>query len=175
MIAVITKMGGPRAIAEKLAEKAKTPATAQFYTWVMGFFIFFDDYANSLVVGPIMRPVTDKLKIAREKLAFIIDSTAAPIAGLALISTWVGYELSLIKDAYETIGQPEVNAFAVFVETLPYRFYNILMLAFVFISALSLREFGPMHTAAKRAYEKGEVTNPKTDSRKLFHDAKRGS
>ena len=164
MIAVITKMGGPRAIAEKLAEKAKTPATAQFYTWVMGFFIFFDDYANSLVVGPIMRPVTDKLKIAREKLAFIIDSTAAPIAGLALISTWVGYELSLIKDAYETIGQPEVNAFAVFVETLPYRFYNILMLAFVFISALSLREFGPMHTAAKRAYEKGEVTNPKTDS-----------
>lgn len=164
MIAVITKMGGPRAIAEKLAQKAKTPATAQFYTWVMGFFIFFDDYANSLVVGPIMRPVTDKLKIAREKLAFIIDSTAAPIAGLALISTWVGYELSLIKDAYETIGQPEVNAFAVFVETLPYRFYNILMLAFVFISALSLREFGPMHTAAKRAYEKGEVTNPKTDS-----------
>ena len=164
MIAVITKMGGPRAIAEKLAKRAKTPASAQFYTWVMGFFIFFDDYANSLVVGPIMRPVTDKLKVAREKLAFIIDSTAAPIAGLALISTWVGYELSLIKDAYEVIGQPDVNAFAIFVETLPYRFYNILMLAFVFISALSLREFGPMHKAAKRAYEKGEVTDPKTDS-----------
>ncbi|RXK08049.1 sodium:proton antiporter [Halarcobacter bivalviorum] len=164
LIAVITKMGGPRAIAEKLAAKAKTPATAQFYTWLMGFFIFFDDYANSLVVGPIMRPVTDKLKVAREKLAFIIDSTAAPIAGLALISTWVGYELSLIKDAYVSIGQPDVNAFAIFVETLPYRFYNILMLAFVFISALSLREFGPMHTAAKRAYEKGQVTNPKTDS-----------
>ena len=164
LIAVITKMGGPRAIAEKLASKAKTPASAQVYTWIMGFFIFFDDYANSLVVGPIMRPVTDKLKIAREKLAFIIDSTAAPIAGLALISTWVGYELSLIKDAYTAIGQPEVNAFAVFVETLPYRFYNILMLAFVFFSAMSLREFGPMHAAAKRAYEKGQVTDPKTDS-----------
>ncbi len=164
MIAVITKMGGPRAIAEKLAAKAKSPATAQLYTWVMGFFIFFDDYANSLVVGPIMRPVTDKLKIAREKLAFIIDSTAAPIAGLALISTWVGYELSLIKDAYAAIGQPDINAFAIFVETLPYRFYNILMLAFVFFSAMSLREFGPMHTAAKRAYEKGQVTNPETDS-----------
>lgn len=164
LIAVITKMGGPRAIAEKLASKAKTPASAQVYTWIMGFFIFFDDYANSLVVGPIMRPVTDKLKIAREKLAFIIDSTAAPIAGLALISTWVGYELSLIKDAYTAIGQAEVNAFAVFVETLPYRFYNILMLAFVFFSAMSLREFGPMHTAAKRAYDKGQVTDPKTDS-----------
>ena len=164
MIAVVTKMGGPRAIAQKLAQRAKTPATAQIYTWIMGFFIFFDDYANSLIIGPIMRPVTDKLKVSREKLAFIIDSTAAPIAGLALISTWVGYELSLIKDAYVAIGQPDVNAFAIFVETLPYRFYNILMLAFVFFSAYTLREFGPMHTAAVRAYETGHVSNPKTTS-----------
>ncbi len=164
MIAVITKMGGPRAIAKKLAAKATTPAKAQLYTWIMGFFIFFDDYANSLIVGPIMKPVTDRLKIAREKLAFIIDATAAPIAGLALISTWVGYELSLIKDAYVVIGQPEVNAFAIFVETLPYRFYNILMLAFVFFSALTLREFGPMHKAALRAHTKGHVTDPNTDS-----------
>lgn len=164
MIAVVTKMGGPRAIAQKLAQRAKTPATAQIYTWIMGFFIFFDDYANSLIIGPIMRPVTDKLKVSREKLAFIIDSTAAPIAGLALISTWVGYELSLIKDAYVAIGQPDINAFAVFVETLPYRFYNILMLAFVFFSAYTLREFGPMHKAAVRAYETGHVSNPKTTS-----------
>lgn len=164
MIAVVTKMGGLKAIAQKLAARAKTPATAQIYTWIMGFFIFFDDYANSLIIGPIMRPVTDKLKISREKLAFIIDSTAAPIAGLALISTWIGYELSLIKDAYIAIGQPDVNAFAIFVETLPYRFYNILMLAFVFFSAYTLREFGPMHTAAVRAYETGHVSNPKTTS-----------
>ncbi len=162
MIAVITKMGGPRAIAEKLAARAKSPVSAQLYTWIMGFFIFFDDYANSLIVGPIMKPVTDKLKVSREKLAFIIDSTAAPIAGLALISTWVGYELSLIKDAYAILGQPDINAFSIFVETLPYRFYNILMLAFVFFSAYSLREFGPMHKAAKRAYETGEVSNPKS-------------
>jgi len=160
MIAVVTKMGGLRAIAEKLASKAKTPATAQIYTWIMGFLIFFDDYANSLIIGPIMRPVTDKLKISREKLAFIIDSTAAPVAGLALISTWIGYELSLIKDAYVAIGQPEVNAFAIFVETLPYRFYNILMLAFVFFTAYTLREFGPMHKAAVRAYETGHVSDP---------------
>ena len=164
MIAVVTKMGGLKAIAQKLAARAKTPATAQIYTWIMGFFIFFDDYANSLIIGPIMRPVIDKLKISREKLAFIIDSTAAPIAGLALISTWIGYELSLIKDAYIAIGQPDVNAFAIFVETLPYRFYNILMLAFVFFSAYTLREFGPMHTAAVRAYETGHVSNPETTS-----------
>jgi len=169
MIAVITKMGGPRAIAEKLAKKAKTPASAQLYTWIMGFFIFFDDYANSLIVGPIMKPVTDKLKIAREKLAFIIDATAAPIAGLALISTWVGYELSLIKDAYTVIGQVDVNAFSIFVETLPYRFYNILMLAFVFFSAITLREFGPMHKAAVRAHTTGHVANPKSAKNELMN------
>lgn len=160
MIALITKMGGPRAIAEALAKKAKTQRSAQLYTWVMGFFIFFDDYANSLIVGPIMRPVTDKLKISREKLSFIIDATAAPIAGIALISTWVGYEISLIKDAYVMIGQTDVNAYAIFVETIPYRFYNILMLAFVFFSAYFLREFGPMHKAATRALHKGQVYHP---------------
>lgn len=84
-----------------------------------------------------MRPVTDKLKISREKLSFIIDATAAPVAGIALISTWIGYEISLIKDAYTMIGQVDVNAYAIFVETIPYRFYNILMLAFVFLPLTS--------------------------------------
>ncbi len=160
LIAVITKMGGPRAIAEKLAKKAKTQRSAQIYTWIMGFFIFFDDYANSLIIGPIMRPVTDKLKVSREKLAFIIDATAAPVAGIALISTWIGYEISLIKDAYAMIGQVDVNAYAIFVETIPYRFYNILMLAFVFFTAYFLREFGPMHKAASRAISTGQVYHP---------------
>jgi Na+/H+ antiporter NhaC len=160
LIAVITKMGGPRAIAESLAKRAKTQRSAQIYTWIMGFFIFFDDYANSLIIGPIMRPVTDKLKVSREKLAFIIDATAAPVAGIALISTWIGYEISLIKDAYVMIGQVDVNAYAIFVETIPYRFYNILMLAFVFFSAYFLREFGPMHKAAKRAIQTGQVYHP---------------
>ena len=160
LIAVITKMGGPRAIAEKLSKKAKTQRSAQLYTWIMGFFIFFDDYANSLIIGPIMRPVTDKLKVSREKLAFIIDATAAPVAGIALISTWIGYEISLIKDAYAMIGQVDVNAYAIFVETIPYRFYNILMLAFVFFTAYFLREFGPMHKAATRAISTGQVYHP---------------
>jgi Na+/H+ antiporter NhaC len=160
MIAVITKMGGARAIAQKLATKAKTQRSAQFYSWIMGFFIFFDDYANSLIIGPIMRPVNDKLHVSREKLAFIIDATAAPIAGIALISTWVGYEISLIKDAYASIGQVDVNAYGIFVETIPYRFYNILMLAFVFFTIYYLREFGPMYKAANRAIKTGQVSHP---------------
>ncbi|MEG0268541.1 MAG: Na+/H+ antiporter NhaC family protein, partial [Carnobacterium sp.] len=92
----------------------------------------------------------DKKKVSREKLSFIVDATAAPIAGIALISTWVGYEVGLIKDGYEAIGQ-EVNAYSVFVETIPYRFYNILMLLFVLCTAVFLKEFGPMLTAERRA------------------------
>jgi Na+/H+ antiporter NhaC len=163
LIAVITKMGGARAIAESLSKRAKTPASAQIIAWLMGLFIFFDDYANSLIVGPIMKPITDKMRISREKLAFIIDSTAAPVAGLALVSTWIGYEISLIKDGYSIIGDNSINAYGIFMETIPYRFYNILMLIFVVLSGYMLREFGPMYKAEKRARTTGKVTEVEID------------
>ncbi len=156
LIALVSKMGGTRAIAESLAKKAKSPTSSQIVTWLLGLVIFFDDYANSLTVGPIMRPVTDRMRISREKLAFIIDSTAAPIAGIALISTWVGYEMGLIKDGYEIVNM-QVNAYSVFVSTIPYRFYNILILIFIVVSALTLREFGPMYKAEIRARKTGKV------------------
>ncbi|MGB6179504.1 Na+/H+ antiporter NhaC family protein [Carnobacterium sp.] len=152
LIALMTKIGGAKAVAAALSNKAKGPRSAQVITWILGILMFFDDYANSLIVGPVMRPVTDEKHISREKLAFIVDATAAPIAGIALISTWVGYEVGLIKDGYESIGQ-SVNAYGIFIETLPYRFYNFLMLAFVLATALLLREFGPMLNAEKRARE----------------------
>lgn len=107
-----------------------------------------------------MRPVTDKLRISREKLAFIVDATAAPIAGIALISTWVGYEISLIKDAYSSIGQ-NVNAYSIFVATIPYRFYNILILSFTIMTAFFMKEFGPMYKAEKRARTTGRVIDHK--------------
>lgn len=91
VIHLITRMGGAKALGNTLAKKANTPRKAQL-TWFLGLCVFFDDYANSLVVGPIMRPVMDKLKVSREKLAFIVDGTAAPIAGIAIISTWIGLE-----------------------------------------------------------------------------------
>lgn len=154
LIALITSMGGAQAVAESLAKKAKGPISAQMITWALGILIFFDDYANALIVGPIMRPVSDKMNISRERLAFIIDATAAPIAGIALVSTWIGYEVGLINDAYQSIGQ-EVNAYGVFLQTIPYRFYNILMLLFVVVTSLTLREFGPMKKAQERARDTG--------------------
>lgn len=153
LIALITKMGGTKAMAIWLSKRSKSRSSVQISTWLMGLFVFFDDYANSLIVGPIMRPVTDKFKISREKLAFIIDSTAAPVTGIAIISTWVGLEISLIKDAYSIIGITNINAFSIFIQTLPYRFYNIFMLFFVFCIAYFGRDFGPMLKAEKKAKE----------------------
>lgn len=161
IIHLVGKMGGAKAIAEALARKAKTVRSVQITTFLLGLAVFFDDYANSLIVGPIMRPVADKLKISREKLAFVIDATAAPVAGLAIISTWIGLEVGLIGDAFNSIGQ-SVDAFGVFLQTIPYRFYNILILAFVLISAITLREFGPMYKAelnARRGIRNKEVSS----------------
>ncbi|CUO36750.1 Na+/H+ antiporter NhaC family protein [Clostridium sp. NSJ-49] len=146
VINLVGKMGGAKAIAEALAKKAKTARSTQLITWLLGLFVFFDDYANSLIVGPIMRPVADKMKISRERLAFIIDATAAPVAGLAIISTWIGLEVSLIGEGFNQIGV-EASGFGVFLQTIPYRFYNILILAFIIITAVTLKEFGPMRKA----------------------------
>ncbi|AQW87021.1 Na+/H+ antiporter [Campylobacter pinnipediorum subsp. caledonicus] len=156
VVALVTKMGGTKALALWLSKKAKTGISAQISTWFMGILIFFDDYANALIVGPIMRPITDKFKVSREKLAFIIDATAAPIAGIAIISTWVGLEISLIKDGYNLIGIKEINSYGVFIETIPYRFYNIFMLFFIICTAFMAREYGPMLTAERRA-RNGEI------------------
>ena len=156
LIALVSKMGGAKAIADALAKKAKSPKSSQLVTWFLGLLIFFDDYANSLTIGPIMRPVTDKMKVSREKLAFIIDATAAPIAGIALISTWVAYEVGLIRDGLQGIGYT-MNAYAVFVETIPYRFYNILILVFILGTIWFMREFGPMYKAEQRARTTGKV------------------
>ncbi|NDV19568.1 Na+/H+ antiporter NhaC family protein [Pseudodesulfovibrio sp. JC047] len=156
LIALVSKMGGAKAIADALVKRAKTPRSSQFVTWLMGLFIFFDDYANSLTVGPIMRPVTDRMKVSREKLAFIIDATAAPIAGIALISTWVAYEVGLIRDGYQMIPI-DANAYGVFVETIPFRFYNIFILVFILFTIWFMREFGPMYKAEKRARTEGKV------------------
>ena len=151
----MAKMGGAKAIAEALARKAKTVKSAQLTTWLLGLAVFFDDYANSLIVGPIMRPVTDKLGVSREKLAFVIDATASPINPTSKPIQVDIIANPAIGDALKSVGI-QADGFGVFLETIPYRFYNILILAFVVISAITLREFGPMLKAERRA-RRGEV------------------
>ncbi len=156
MVGITSKSGGAKAIAEWLAKKATNPRGGQIATWAMGLIIFFDDYSNTLLVGNTMRPLTDKLKISREKLSYICDSTAAPIASMAFISTWVAYEMGLIKDAFGSIGV-DVNIYEVLLISIPYRFYSITTLFFVLAVAWLGRDFGPMLKAENRARLTGKL------------------
>ena len=160
LIALITRMGGMRAIADLVVKIAKGPRSAQITMWISSWVIFFDDYANALIIGPIMRPLCDKYRISREKLAYIVDSTAAPVAGIMLISTWIGTELVNINEGLAIAGVTGVTAYGIFIDTIPYRFYNIMALFFVFATAFLLRDFGPMLKAEIRVRTTGETINP---------------
>ena len=112
-------------------------------------------YANTLVVGNTMRPVTDKMRISRAKLAYLVDSTAAPIACLAFVTTWVGFEVGLIDDALKAVGFTDMGGYAVFLQTIPYSFYPILALVLTMMIAATGRDFGPMYHAEIKAREAG--------------------
>ncbi len=156
MVGVMSRSGGTHGIVEALEPLATTPARAQFSAWLMGVLIFFDDYANTLIVGNSMRPLTDRHGVSREKLAYLVDSTAAPVACLALVSTWIGYEVSLLGDAL-TAGGSHLNPFTVFLSSIPYAFYPLLALVVTLVSSVSGRDWGPMLAAERRA-RAGEVS-----------------
>ncbi len=152
MVNIITRNGGMKGIVNILSKYANSPKSGQFVTWLLGIAIFFDDYANTLVVGNTMRPVTDRLKISREKLAYIVDSTAAPIAAIAFVTTWIGAELSYIQDGINTIGLNE-SAYGIFISSLAYSFYPVFALIFILILIRKQVDFGPMYHAEKKARE----------------------
>ncbi len=157
MVGIISKNGGTRGIVDRLTGWASDSKRGQVVTGILGISIFFDDYANTLIVGNTMRPVTDRLRISREKLAYIVDSTAAPISALAFVTTWIGYEVGLIGSAIEGMEGFNEGAYSVFLSSLPYNFYPLLALFFVFLIANSRLDFGPMYKAEKRARETGKV------------------
>lgn len=156
MMGVVSANGGMMGVVELILKWAKSKKQVQLSATFMGFFIFFDDYANSLITGNTMRPLTDKKRISREKLAYIVDSTAAPVASVAVISLWIAYQVSLIKSATQAIdGLPA--PYSMFLHSLAYSFYPMLALLFVFMVILTARDFGPMLKAERRA-AKGDVT-----------------
>jgi Na+/H+ antiporter NhaC len=163
MVGVMSRSGGTYGIVEAVRPIATTPRRAQIATWLAGLGIFFDDYANTLIVGNTMRPITDSMRVSREKLAYIVDSTAAPVAAIVFVSTWAGFEISLIGDGLAAAAlqpglAPDVqaalansNPFTVFIHSIPYLFYPILALFMVLLIAVTERDFGPMATAEARA------------------------
>ncbi|MBN2134522.1 MAG: Na+/H+ antiporter NhaC family protein [Acidobacteria bacterium] len=156
MIGVISKNGGTLGVVKSLKKFAKNPRRSQLATWFMGLFIFFDDYSNTLIVGNTMRPITDKLYVSREKLAYIVDSTAAPVTSIAVVTTWVGFQISLIATSFQNLGI-EYSPFITFIESVPFQFYSILAIFFVFLIISSGRDFGPMLKAERRARTEKKV------------------
>lgn len=164
MVGVMSRGGGTQGVVDVLGKFASDRRKGQLFSWASALFIFFDDYANTLIRGNALRPMTDRLNISREKLAYIVDSTAAPLAVSAVITTWIGFEITQIQNSLSTLAQTSEdselaaqlmagadNAFIIFLHSLPYLFYPILALAFVLMTIIMKKEFGPMFKAEQRA------------------------
>ena len=145
LVGIISKNGGMQGIVNSLTGFTTSAKRGQLITSSLGLAIFFDDYANTLVVGNTMRKVTDKLKISRAKLAFLVDATAAPVACIALITTWVGYQIGMIDVSVGQIDAIDQSAYSIYLNSIVYSFYPIFMLAFVFTIAGSGRDFSAMY------------------------------
>ncbi|THH39960.1 Na+/H+ antiporter NhaC family protein [Neolewinella litorea] len=164
MVAIISRNGGMAGVVHRMSKYATNPRRGQFVTWLLGVAIFFDDYANTLIVGNTMRSVTDKFRISREKLAYIVDSTAAPVASVAFITTWIGAELGYIGDGIAQVEHfADSTPYAVFIESLKYSYYPVLTLAFILYLIYQRRDFGPMLTAETRARTTGVVKATSTE------------
>ncbi len=173
MVGIMSRGGGTKGVVDVFGGLAKNRTQGQLYTTLSAVFIFFDDYANTLIRGNALRPMTDRLNISREKLSYIIDSTAAPLAVSAVITTWIGFEITQIQNALtnyaatttDPVLQAQLatgaeNAFRIFLHSVPYLFYPVLALAMVFLVTFMKRDFGPMLEAERRAASGGGVLRP---------------
>lgn len=150
MIEILVASGGFKGIIVWLLKRVKGRKSAQAATALMGILCFIDDYTNAIVVGSMMQPITDRFRVSREKLAFLVDATSAPIAGLAVVSTWIAYEVGLFSDIGQELGIDK-SGYAMFFDALSFRFYCLLMIVFVFVHIVAGRDFGPMKAAEERA------------------------
>ncbi len=157
MVALINKAGGSAAFGRWAETHIKSRVGAMFATFVLGILIFIDDYFNCLTVGSVMRPVTDRHKISRAKLAFIIDATAAPICMIAPVSSWA----AAVSEFTKGTGYSGIE---LFVRAIPYNFYSLLMLVFIIAITLMKFDFGPMKLHEFNAMTNGDLfTNGKED------------
>ena len=159
MVGVISRNGGMVGIVERIMPFASSPRRGQGVVALLGLSIFFDDYANTMIVGNATRQMSDKLHISREKLAYLVDSTAAPVSTIAVVTTWIGFQLGLIDAAIEGLDGITQTPFVLFLNSIPYSFYPILAIFFVFVIVYTRKDFGPMYSAEIRARKSGEVVN----------------
>jgi len=151
LVAMMNKAGGSAAFGRWAAKHIKSRAGAQLATIVLGCLIFIDDYFNCLTVGSVMRPVTDKNKISRAKLAYLIDATAAPVCIIAPISSWAAAVAGFAQ------GEGPMSGISLFVRAIPFNFYAILTIVMMLVLVFTRFDYGPMVKHEKNAVEKGDL------------------
>lgn len=156
LIGLLIRSGASQAFGNLISERVTTQKGAQITTWLIGILIFFDDYFNALTNGAIMRPVTDRYGISREKLSYIIDSTAVGICLVVPLSSWVAFIASVIATSYASLGIQE-DGYIAFLKVIPYNYYAWLSIIMVLVVAIFKLDFGPMAKAEKRTRETGQL------------------
>lgn len=160
MTSIISLAGGSRAFGEWAISRVKTRRGAQLLTVVFGLVIFIDDYFNSLAVGNVSRPITDRHRISRAKLAYYLDSTAAPVCVISPVSSWGAYIIGIIGTIFATHEITNMSAFSAFIQMIPMNFYAVFALILVFAVAYFQLDFGPMRKHEEHAFATGEVIDP---------------
>ena len=173
MMGVVSRNGGVSGLAHAVSAWLTTRRRGKVAAGAAGVIVFFDDYASSVLAGTSMRPIADRLRISREKLAYLVNSAAVCTAAVVPFSTWVGYEIALIAEGLRIVAEEqqlvdfgvaaaasEASPLSVFLQTIPYRFYPLLTLWLVFLTSWMNRDFGPMAAAEARAAAGGGVHRP---------------
>ncbi|MBY7143992.1 Na+/H+ antiporter NhaC family protein [Virgibacillus sp. NKC19-3] len=161
MTAFLQASGGSRAFGEWMVKHVKTRTGAQIVTPILGLIIFIDDYFNSLAVGQIARPLTDRHKISRAKLAYFIDSTSAPVTVLSPISSWGAYIIGILGGLFAVNGVTDIQPITAFIQMIPLNLYALAAILLVFLVAYFKMDIGAMRSHEERAVEKGELLDPK--------------
>lgn len=151
MVALMNKVGGSAAFGQWASTHIKSRVGAQLATMVLGVLIFVDDYFNCLTVGSVMRPVTDRYKVSRAKLAYLIDATAAPVCIIAPVSSWAAAVTSSVPEG------SNINGFSMFLKTIPYNFYALTTLLMMVLIIVMKVDFGSMKKHESNAEEKGDL------------------
>ena len=170
MTALLAASGGSQAFGDWMIKRVKTRVGAQLMTVVLGIIIFIDDYFNALAVGQVARPLTDRHRVSRAKLAYYIDSTAAPVTVISPTSSWGAFIIGILGSLFAANGITDLKPLTAFVEMIPYNFYALTALLLVFLAAVFSMDLGAMRTHERRAMETGELIDPDPKKARIAGD-----
>lgn len=154
--ALMFKVGGSYALIRSLEHKVNTRKRAQMLAWVLGVIVFFNDYVNSVIAGNASKDINAKYRVSKEKFAYVLDATAAPMATIGPVSDWIGFQVSLIAAAFASISLVETQPYFAFLSSIQWNFYSILSLIAVPLFIFG-KDFGPMAKAEFRALKTGKL------------------